>query len=56
MENQMERKSYEKLNQTLEENKINNYLMKFRRMYYSKKLLTFKEWLKMWNELDDLLD
>jgi hypothetical protein len=52
----MERKSFDRLKHNLNESKINTFITKFRRYYISGKLLSFKDWLKVMEELIDELD
>ena len=52
----MERKSFDSLKHNLNESKINTFITKFRRYYISGKLLSFKDWLKVMEELLDELD
>ena len=50
------RKSFDSLKQNLNESKINQFITKFKRYYTSGKLLSFKDWLKVMEELIDKLD
>ena len=56
MREAMERKSFDSLKSNLNESKINLFLTKFRRYYVSGKLLSFKDWLKVVEDLIDELD
>ena len=51
-----ERKSFDMLKQNLNESKITQFITKFKRYYTSGKLLSFKDWLKVMEELIDELD